>query len=97
MDIKQKKEEFMAAYEWMLKVHRALLFTDISGEVTHRFTPANMRPDTIDAFTVEITIHPKTGKMLEATWAPWYGEVTFGKEKARIEGFLLAKGIEITQ
>jgi len=56
-----------------------------------------MRPDTIDAFTVEITIHPKTGKMLEATWAPWYGEVTFGKEKARIEGFLLAKGIEITQ
>lgn len=97
IDIQQQKEEFMAAYEWMLKVQRALLFTEYSVNVSQLFTRANIRPDTIDAFTVRITIYAGEGKSLEAGWAPWGGMETFGPEKARIEGFLFANGIEITQ
>ena len=87
----------MAAYEWMLKVQRALFFTENSVTVEHRFTQANKKPDTIDAFTVEITIYVQRGKILTAEWTPWYRMEKFGPEKARIEGFLLTNGIEITQ
>ena len=97
IDIQQQKKEFMAAYEWMLKVQRALLFTEYSVTVEQHFTRANKQPDTIDAFTVEIIIYAKIGKTLEAKWIPWDGMETFGPEKARIEGFLFANEIEITQ
>ena len=98
MDIEKQKQEFREAYEWMLRVQAALLFTEYTVEVTHQYTPENKHEYDLDGFTAHIAIHADQEMdadrriLLVAEWCPWLGYDKFLSEKARIEGFLLGRG-----
>jgi len=96
MTVEEAKRRFMSAYEWMLKVQQALLFKKFSVEVDHQFTPANYKEDDVNGWTVKLTVRDdEADNIMRAEWTPWYGDEDFLPKKNFIEGYLLAKGINI--
>ena len=98
MTIEEEKSAFMKAYEWMLKVQRALLFKKFTVDVRSQFTPANHSEENTHGWTAKIIVcDDECENTIRVDWCQWYGEEQFLPEKARLEGYLLAKGIVIEE
>lgn len=81
IDIQQQKEEFMAAYEWMLDVQRRLMFTPVFVSVETHYTPA------IGEWSLTLWINRKGRELISVDYRPWNKE-EFYPQKKYIEGFL---------
>ena len=96
MTIEEERSAFMKAYEWMLKVQRALLFKKFTVGVRSQFTPDNHTEENLHGWTAKlVVIDEECDNTIRVDWFPWYGDEQFLPEKARLEGYLLAKGIVI--